>query len=379
MVDLALSSMALIIFSRTQCHPSAATAASSRYHRLLQVAQKRIPQVGILASDEYSIDACLLAVLIMGRYEGATHRPGNCSSNRSLTSLQSWSHHDGAMAILKIWNDNLNHNSATFIIKQIRRGLIRTCLLRNLQLPDWILDGTRFGEHDLELKYDRIFVRIVNLYYAFSNIQQRPYLQTIKTEDLNTEAWELNKALQDWAILIPSKRSYRRHVLPELDASQRRNFYSMIVYSYSRPEDAVIWSQYFAARMLINSIRLKILALNCHGSHSDFTYQEQQPECITQLKAMSDDLASTIPFCIERFTVANPSSSVHQASVTLNTKEDIKPYSASLVVWPLSIASSLEGIDVRQRLWFRSQLANLGRITGNGVLESAETDQWAML
>jgi len=144
MVDLALLSMAL----------------------LLRVAQERIAQVGIPALDERNIDACLIAVFLMGRYEGATYRPGNLNSKKSITSLQSWSRHDGAMAILKVWNDKLSYNPATFIIKQTRRGLIKSCLLRNLPLPDWLLNCNRFGEHDVKLDYDCIAIRIVNLHCA---------------------------------------------------------------------------------------------------------------------------------------------------------------------------------------------------------------------
>jgi hypothetical protein len=379
MVDLALSSTALAVYSRTQQHPSAATEASSRYYRLLRVAQERIAQLAIPTLDERNIDACLLAVSLMGRYEGAAHRPDDLSSKDSFTSLQSWSHHDGAMAILKVWNDNLSHNTATFIIKQTRRGLIKSSLLRNLPLPDWMLNGNRFGEYGLELDYDRIVGRIVNLHHASASLQQKNGLQISKAEKLNNEARELDKALQDWGAQIPSTCSYQQHILTKPDLCPRGHFYSSIVYSYPRPGYAAAWSQYFAVRMLINSTRLKVLELSRPKPLVDFTYEQQRLECVTQLEAMADNLASSIPFCLERFKVDNPNSPIRQTSITLNTNDEIKPYLANLAVWPLAIASSLEGIDVRQQLWFRSELASLGRITGDGVLECVETDQWAIL
>jgi len=378
MVDLALSSMALAVFSRIQQHLPAATEASSRYSRLLRVAQERIAQVEISQCDERDIDACLLAVLLMGRYEGAMHR---LNSKKSFTSLQSWSHHDGAMAILKVWNDNRSHNTPTSIMKQTRRGLIRSSLLRNLPLPDWMLNGHRFGEHSRELDYDRIKVRMVNLRYVSATLQQKNGLQMAKPEELDKEARELDKALHDLAAQIPSTWSYQQHTLPEPDPWPKRHFYSSIVYSYSRPGYAAFWSQYFAARMLINSTRLRVLELTRPNplADLDFNYEQQRRECMTQLKAMADSLASTIPFCLERFKAENPNSPNCPTSITLNTNEEIKPYLASLTACPLTVASSLEGIDVRQRLWFRSELARLGRITGDGVLECAETDQWATL
>jgi hypothetical protein len=375
MVDLALSSMALAIFSRTQKNESAAKEASSRYHNLLQVVQKRIAQLARPALDERNIEACLLAVSLMGRYEGATHHPRGSVSNDSITSMHSWSHHDGAMAILKIWSDSLSHTPATFIIRQTRRVLIRSCLLRQLPLPDWLLEGSRFGEHGGELDFDRIIVRTVILCQEFARIQQYGLLSS-KTEILNSEARDLDKALKDWIGHIPTTCSYRRQFLKPSDSWPRGHFYSSLVYSYPRPENSGAWSHYFALRMLVNSTRLKILEQNIRESFDEVTYEQQRLECITNLEAMADSLASSIPFCLERLRVNNSSSRTDKCSIMLSKSDEIKPYLASLVVWPLSIASSIEGIDVKQKLWFRSQLATIGRITGNGVLESAETDQW---
>lgn len=102
MVDLALSCIALTVFSRTQQHPAAAIEASVNYHRLLRVVQKRIVGVEISTSNDGNIDACLLTALIMGRYEATTPRSGDLDSNDSFPAMKSWSHEDGAMAILKV-------------------------------------------------------------------------------------------------------------------------------------------------------------------------------------------------------------------------------------------------------------------------------------
>ena len=122
MVDLALSSLSLALFARTQKHLRAGTEASSKYYHLLRVAQERIAQVATPTFDERDIEACLLAVLFMGRYEAATHGPGDLDSRKSFKSLQSWSHHDGSMAILRIWYDN---RSQSKILLKLHRG--RSC------------------------------------------------------------------------------------------------------------------------------------------------------------------------------------------------------------------------------------------------------------
>lgn len=112
---------------------------------------------------------------------------------------------------------------------------------------------------------------------------------------------------------------------------------------------------------------------------ANFNYEEQRSACCMKLDIMADNLAHSIPFCLERFKVNLASSPSSKASITLNVDEEIKPYLASLAAWPLSIAASLEGIDAKQQKWFRSELAILGRITGDAVLECAETGRWAIL
>lgn len=371
MVDLAISALALIIYSRTQQHPPAAADANLRYCQLLRIMQDRMSQ----PLNERDFDACLLAVLLMGRYEGATHSPADFNAKDSLVRLRNWSHYDGAMAILKFWNDSLQEATATFIIKHARKGLIRFSLLRELPLPDWMIDGTRFGEHDLELEYDFIEVRIVNLRYACVKLERKRGLHFAEAEKLNNEAQELDKALQDWVAQLPKIYFYQQHMLAELSSWPRINFYSPIVYSYSKPGYAAVWCQYFSARMLVNNIRLSIL-LSIRPELMLDTYEQKRQECITKLKSMADGLASTIPFCLGRFKVENRKSPTHHASITIAENEEIKPCLANLVIWPLSIASYLKEMDNIQQLWFRSELARLGKVLGDGIIESAETGQW---
>ncbi|RFU29749.1 hypothetical protein B7463_g6605, partial [Scytalidium lignicola] len=377
MVDLALSSMALSIYSRTQRNALAATEASLSYYRLLQVVREQIVQVEIQTLNEQNIDACLLAIFLMGRYEAAKHRP-DPNSEISYRSSRSWYHHNGAMAILKVWNDNLSHNTPTTIIKQTRRGLVRSALLRNLPLPTWLLNGSRFGEHGIELEYDCIFVRIVKLHYSLSCLQQKNYLQTAKVEELNNEAQDLDKALRDWATQISSTSSCQQHIVAEPGPWPKRHFYSSTVYSYSSPWYAAVWTQYFAIRMLVNSTRLKTLELNSTNPLNKSTYEQQRLECLILLNEMSDNLASSIPFSLERLKTVNQSGTIRQSSIKLNDDE-IKPYLIHWVVWQLTIVSSIEAIDHKHQLWFKSELASLGRIIGDGILEWAETDQWTTL
>ena len=69
-LELAISSIALAVFQRTQNYPAAAIEASTVYHQLL-----RIVQVIVSSLDQGNIDAGLLTIFFMSRYENVVHRP----------------------------------------------------------------------------------------------------------------------------------------------------------------------------------------------------------------------------------------------------------------------------------------------------------------
>jgi hypothetical protein len=368
LVDLALSSMALAVFSRAQKHREAAAVALSKYQRLLNISQLWISQVGSAKLDEADMDACLLAVSLMGRFEGVSYNVDDSQHlKKSFTRLKSWCHHDGAMAVLKAWYDNRRQgrNSASVIIKHTRRGIIKSCLMRNRPLPDWLLDGESFGEQNMELESDRIDVRILALRQAYLKLGHGVNATTV--ELLDEKAKGIDNALQELAGQLPALCSYQQHVITAPGSFPRKHFISPDVYSYQRPGYAAIWAQYFATRMLANTLRLRILDLSC----SDL-YGQKRTECHNVIKAMGDSLACTIPFCLERFSFEQNETD----SILLNANTEITPYLVNTVVWPLSIAAGLKSINARQLSWFRCELAAIGRLIGDGVLESARTSEW---
>lgn len=377
MVDLAISTMALAVFGKTHKYIPAATEATSRYDRLLRTARKRISDVAKPTMDAQEIDACLTAIFLMGRYEAVRYRRGDHDQTGSSKSLQCWAHHDGAMAILKAWNDNIDA-PATIVMKHTRRGLIKSSLLRNLSLPDWILNGERFGEHDLELEYDRIAVRIVNLHHGCVSVQRNNGLHIAKVEELKEEALELDKALQDWTNLFPSTWSFQSYLPKEPGVRTRVRCYPSTVYNDSRYGYGVLWCEYFAARLVVNHTILSLLRLSHSGSTVDVEYDLQSLNCAVRLRDMANGLSSSIPFCLERFKVTNgPDPGVGLTSSTPSTNEEIKPYLVNLVIWPLAVATSVDGLDVRQRLWFKTELARLGEIIGHNTLGAVEATGWA--
>ncbi|KAB8760603.1 hypothetical protein FH972_026595 [Carpinus fangiana] len=323
MVDLAISTMSLAVFAQTQRHPKAALEASSNYGDLLRLAHISLPGLVIR-----SVDCCLLAISLMCRYEGAMHGSEDVSTRKALLSLKSWGHYDGAMVILKICD---------------------------------------FGEDGHELEYDGVVVRTINLHHTVANLKSTLLQSNLQIKSLAMEAIDLDEALQAWAAQIAAPWSSRcQHMLLAKHGPwPTQHFYSSTVYSYRTAGNASAWSQYFALRMLLNSICLATLDQSTIGSETCHTLEMHRMQCDTRLRAMSDGLAASIPFSLERFKVDEDNT------VTLDRSESIKPYLASMAVWPLTIASTISRIDATQQQWFKSELGALGRITGDGVLTHA--------
>lgn len=316
-----------------------------------------------------------------------SHVASNPDGSRIVVS-KSIFHHDGAQAVLKFWIDQRSklNQPATGIIKHTRRGLVRSAILRHIAVPHWMQDGSVFGEHGLELDFDHILVRLANLRHRVAllsgqHINMRtPIYEMLTAEDelLHLEARFLNKALQDWAAQIPQAWGYQRHILADSHQLPSRYFYSPTIYSYPDPSYAHVWLLYFSTRMLVSSAHLLLLQLI--GSTLDEpTLKRQQEDCVSDLNAMASDLAATVPFSIERFVVVeNTSPSRDGCSFRFNEDDDIKPYLATLLVWPLSIASCLEAIEAKQRAWFGAVLASLSRTIGTRLFETAGTDRWLL-
>lgn len=379
MVDLALSSMALAVYSKAHRNHMAAKEASSRYHCLLQIVQEHIVQVETSNLSEEDTDAYLMAIYLMSRYENTTTRLSDFSVRNSFQSLATWSHHNGAMAVLKVWYDKPSRGTATVIIKYTRRGLIRSCLLRKLLIPDWMLDGEDFGEIDWELEHDRIIVSLVNLRRTLAGLEQRESLFCMETRPLLQHLDQLDKALQAWMTKCANQYTYQQHILSDPGPLPQQHLYSCRMFTYSRIGDAATWGTYFAERMLIDDTKLKVLATAHIKSSKQTQYGKQRLASGANIDHMASNLASTLPFCLERITHIKPGPLSKQSSITLRLEVDVKPYAASLMVWPLSIASSLGTMQDHPWIWFKAELAELGRILGDGVLQDAQTNQWTRL
>jgi len=372
-VDLAMSTLAMALFSRTHGLPHAEVQAFGKYQQLLQLLRMTLPNL-----NPGNVEACLLSVLLMCLYEDAIHRPAPNGS--TVWAVQSSSHIDGTIALLKFWKDHSAGKPASNLIKHARRAALKWAMIRNVEAPDWLQDGAAFGEEGFELDYDRILIRLLKTRNALTSLIVKSVgIQPPSKEIdvLNKEAKDIDKALKDWTRNFPRRWCYRRHTIPEDYIVPKEHFYSREVYSYHSPAYAAVWLKYFQNRLLVNSTRLRILQLR-GDSDTNCDIQAQQSECLALIKAMTDELTAAVPFCLDKWKVEE-SSEEPVPKIKLNLKEDLQPNLAGLAIGALTVVACLRHTPTDQKTWLKSQLLHIGTACGYGLFESVVKDNWMQL
>jgi hypothetical protein len=400
MVDKALACVSMAVYARTRQCPIIAVDASAQYGQLLRMMQEKVKNILHVSKSiemlegvegEECIDAYLLTMLIMGRYESTMHSYSSIQTLYEVTpSLQRWIHHEGALTILKRWSEedlNLRSCAPTTIIKLARRGMIQSSLRQNVPLQDWIVDGSRFGERDLGLEYDRILVATVDLYQQVDRIHRCDSLTDSTVLGLIKDARAIDIALQVWASKFPDAWAIRRQAFsarPLRFKSQEENYYPSMILNFDKPGYAAVWIQYFATRMLVNSTCLTVFNLLSGLQSLDSSFlEEQRLECSQQLRSTADSMASAVVAFSLLGKVSRKNGTLQPPLVSYNEESasvQVKPSVAGLIVWPLAVAASVAGVEPRQQKWFRSELARIGKLVGNGFFElAASSAEWTIL
>ena len=370
-VDLAISAVALGIFSHTQQQAPAAREAVQSYRRLLGDVRERMTQAAIARCDEGSFDEFLITIVLMAWYETIMHQCVNVKNRNPMRSMHSWSHQDGALAILKVWSRQRRECPPSSIVKQTRRGLIRSAISRNCLLPDWIRDGSLFGENGLDLEFDAILVQVADLKFTLKALDPVESADPSLMEKLRQQARELDDRCSRWAEVLPSQWWYESHQLPASWIGSE--FGTATAYVCSRHTYAAVWVQLFGVRLLLNNVCLYLLNGTCTSIDiRNAECHRYREKCQIQLQTLTHDLMSVIPFSLGRVKKI----SIKAIDEIMLVNGEFSPSLALPVVWPLSIVSRLNGIESGQQVWLRALLAHSGRVLGDGALECAGSDLW---
>lgn len=376
-LELAVSSLSISIFSQVKRLPSVAPQALTSYQKSLGALQITLPTV---CSGE--VDACLLTICFLARYEDSIFAPSTSTGSAHSQSPRSQLHLAGILAVLEYWTIRCSsHQAPTFAIKYARRLLRKAALLGQADLPAWLADGGSFGECGREKELDDILVRLINARgHTRLLSEEEPVSRLCLPEMLSgldtvdAELSNIDESLLAWMLASPP---YTVHGLADERIRSETSFYHPCVYVHEDPSKAAVQIQCIGFRILTNHWRMR--ALETLEKQSSCIAAEMLCQCRHTMASLAYDLASSIPFCLGRLRILDNLGYVGD-KVEIANSPNTTPYIAEQVAASLAIASTTPYISNHYGVWFGSQLADVGRLTGYGMMESvAPNGSWFKL
>ena len=374
-----MTSLALAVFSRAKRCPLAGTLAFSNYQSAIDDLRTALSNL-----DATNISTCLLTVCLLGQYEDSMHT--TCPRNHGtpfVKTLQSQSHHVGAIALLEHWKNSLScTGEPNYAIRFARDKLREAALLRQVDLPLWLHDDAQFGEPGQLRNLNHIITRLIRirskmLVFTTANSQGLPFpasasdIRAIQDEIRSTDG-----ALIEWTLLYPDITRYSRHKLPVDRIYPNSHFSPLRVHSHQGHEKAVTCAQYYGHRILTNHLLIRALELAGSTSLGGNVGAILGTQLI--MNCLADELISILPFCLDMVAISNDPGILGDR-IRIKPEEERRPCLAKLIAQPLVIAAATPYLKMEHNNWFKSQLAGVGRMTGYGIMASAMTSGWLVL
>ncbi|PYH76898.1 hypothetical protein BO82DRAFT_406727 [Aspergillus uvarum CBS 121591] len=411
LLEKAFTSLALAYFARAQNCPPARTEAARAYSAVLREARSTLASISVATGariDGFGIDVLLLMIFFMSRYEDTVHsrsvslrfrggagnpRGSGDGSPKGLRSgmLASFAHHDGAVAVLRVWVDTCRCRGGHMgrgaipseVVKLTRRAVMRSALMRGMMLPEWMHSGEVFeeGTGGVEERLDALAVRVVELRgrsvalggagadSGQTSCEERWFGAAAAAKRVYSEGKRVRSALEAWKGGVD-------WIQREMVAAKEK------VYYFPTLAQAVLWCHYLTLAMLSESVCLRVLEFVKHeitgsgaaGWCDHLAARDLAAAHEVDLKTLARQLMASVPFVLGQVQITE-SAAWGVCNATWDKTLPPSPYRASLLVWPLTVASGIDRLEEQQR-WFKAQLGYLGRVTGVGVLECAEGEEW---
>jgi hypothetical protein len=217
---------------------------------------------------------------------------------------------------------------------------------KSIQILDDIKSGTRDG--------------VDNLKSVISEAQLLDYLFAEWTQDMPME----------WVFLT---RKRLCHSNDQCHNNKSCVQYDDFFHSYTTHHHATIWNRYRAVRLLINSIQMRLLAVEDQHTfgQSDFDISTQSKTCEEVISCLSTDLCRSIP----SFHHFDTGFSTSTSGIIICPESDLKPTMAVLLAWPISIAVSIEEVPLNQREWLKCRLQAVNKVIGCPTLDALSRDK----
>lgn len=389
-LNLAVNALSHAVFGKTKMVEEA-TCHADKLH--VQSIARTYEEMKDLNRGDENIDQLLLAIMLMSTYENIMYGNKRHYANGSASSsadavgsrlFKSICHIEGASGLLKTRRENGSAPNLP-LDKVVRRQIVRTCILRGVAVPKWLRNGAVYGEKGPSLALDVLMVRVAALRAKTLPLFLGPLFpgekestihagyRVLRAEAIAVEARELDDVLASWSRAVPEEWSWTIERFPTtFGLGESDLVYDGAQHVYTSHAHATIWDRCRAARLIVNSIRIRALQLCL-----DFRFPApSQGSClITQGKIdssqknideLTNDICGSVPF----FFHGTRSTTKTAMSIDHVVECRVKPKMAGLLAWPLTVAISTDRVLDPQRQWLKARLKEVAISYGDSILES---------
>jgi hypothetical protein len=259
--------------------------------------------------------------------------------------------------------------------KLVRRQVIRTVMLRSTGIPDWLKDGSAFGENGISQDMDKYMVQVTQTRHDAEELSVRLKSAGLKNEEeienqlqcLLEETRRLNDEMLQWTTTLPSDWSYEAHPLNSVALDYVP--YGGTVHTYPSAGHAGIWNRYRTVRILL--IRVEVDLFQLAAAHWGHHLDQQIQNSTKSIRDLVEDICASIPYCFNDFTVDRTPGTLGSNSLSQANDRTLTGAGCHLAFPMHAVVDTLKiaGLSETQAQWIRAQLARIGRALDASMLE----------
>lgn len=196
--------------------------------------------------------------------------------------------------------------------------------------------------------------------------------RSVDFEDLVLEANNLDAALAAWSSNLPDDWAFARfiHVSPQEEINSL--LYDGSWVSYKTHGHAVVWNRYRTIRLIVNSIRVRLLS-STTGSQNHHL-NEHLEVFLETINSLTTDMCRSVGFFLIPFYPSNGGRDAKNNETVYPKfqfcKASILPKMATVLAWPLAVANSIDAVPSSQKQWLQCTLQKISDIIGAAVVDA---------
>lgn len=231
---------------------------------------------------------------------------------------------------------------------------------------------------------DALMLRVAHLRASSLHLFQNSRLQTpigccgvtnSVAENIAKEAESIDAALLAWSHSVPSGWRFTAKPTPAgRDAPTTNALHDAPAHEYASHAHAVVWNQYRAARLIVNSICIRALQdfVKCPAQRPRVIHRQRG--CQDEIENLANDLCGGALFLFSDYDPACGSGytewTTKVGNSTVRSEYEILPKLAILLAWPLMVAVNTESLPASQKRWLVSRMKSVAEALGDDMLHS---------